>query len=98
MDLPKKVNINEVKLLNPKLSRKDRQKKMSLWLMPFGFIAGLTFSGKTNLQTFSGFGLSHSTETFIGKLETPTADLVAFELKYSSNLSVKPFNTLGCSV
>ena len=46
-------NINETRLLNPELSRKERQKTMSLWLMPFGLIAGITFSGMTNLNTFS---------------------------------------------
>ena len=67
-DLPKKVKIKDVKLLNPKLSRKDRQKSMSLWLMPFGFLAGLTFTGMTNLNTFSVFGFNESMEPLIGGL------------------------------
>ena len=62
----KKVNINEVKLLNPKLSRIDRQKNMAFWLMPFGFIAGLTFAGMTNLNTFSQLGFSNWAETIFG--------------------------------
>ncbi len=66
--VPPKVTINEVKLFNPKISRKERQKKMSTWLMPFGFIAGLTFSGMTDLKTFSNFGLGSYMEPFIGGL------------------------------
>ena len=62
------VKFENVELLNPKLSRKERQKQMALWLMPFGFIAGLTFSGMTNLQTFSNLGFSQSGETVIGGL------------------------------
>ncbi len=62
------VKLENVKLLNPILSRKERQKKMSLWLMPFGFIAGITFAGMTNLKTFSNFGFSQSGETIIGGL------------------------------
>ncbi len=58
----KKVKIDNVKLLNPKISQKNRQKLMSLWLMPFGFIAGVTFSGMTNLDTFSNLGLGKSGE------------------------------------
>ncbi len=62
------VKFENVELLNPMLSRKERQKQMALWLMPFGFIAGLTFAGMTNLQTFSRFGFSQSGETLIGGL------------------------------
>ena len=63
---PKSVSINEVKLLSPKLSRKERQKQMSLWLMPFGFIAGVTFAGMTGLETFSNFGFGQVSETLAG--------------------------------
>ena len=62
------VKFENVELLNPKLSRKERQKQMALWLIPFGFIAGLTFAGMTNLQTFSKFGFSQSGETISGAL------------------------------
>ena len=41
---------------------------MSTWLMPFGFIAGLTFAGMTNLNTFSNLGFSKASEPFIGGL------------------------------
>ena len=67
-DLPKKVQLTDVRLLNPQLSRKDRQKTMSLWLMPFGFIAGLTFSQMTGLETFSGIGLGEIGEPIIGSI------------------------------
>ncbi|AAQ00481.1 MULTISPECIES: hypothetical protein [Prochlorococcus] len=66
--LPKTFKFKDVKLFNPKLSQKERQKKMSLWLMPFGFIAGLTFAGMTNLNTFSKFGINPLGETFTGGL------------------------------
>ena len=64
----KKVKITNVKLFNPEISRKERQKKMSTWLMPFGFIARLTFDGMTNLNTFSNLGFSKASEPFIGGL------------------------------
>jgi len=66
--LPTKMKIDEVKLFNPIISRKERQRKMATWLMPFGFIAGLTFSGMTDLRTFSSFGFGSSMEPFIGGL------------------------------
>ena len=48
--------IDQVELLSPNLTRQRRQKSMARWLMPFGFLAGLTFSKITNLNTFSSFG------------------------------------------
>ena len=48
--------IDSVELLNPNLTRRRRQKAMARWLMPFGFMAGLTFTKITNLTTFAGFG------------------------------------------
>jgi len=75
-NFPMKLSIKDVKLLNPQLSRKDRQKKMSLWLMPFGFIAGLTFAGMTNLQTFAKFGFNSTSETLIGGLLGMLAGLI----------------------
>ncbi len=50
------IEMDQVELLNPKLSRKRRQRTMALWLMPFGLIAGLTFSQMTGLNTFSELG------------------------------------------
>ena len=60
--------IEDIRILNPKLDRKIRQKGMSKWLMPFGFIAGLAFSNMTNLSTFSFLGLNSVGESFIGGL------------------------------
>ena len=62
------VEINTVKILNPKLTRELNQRNMSLWLMPFGFIAGLTFTKMTGLRTFSDLGLSPWSEPVIGSL------------------------------
>ena len=58
--------IEKVRILNPKLDRNLRQKSMRKWLMPFGFIAGLTFSNMTNLSTFSFLGLNQIGESVIG--------------------------------
>ena len=46
----------EVEELNPAFARKRRQKGMALWLIPFGFLAGLTFTQITDLHTFSALG------------------------------------------
>ncbi len=58
----------DIRILNPKLDRKMRQKDMSRWLMPFGFIAGIAFSNMTNLSTFSFLGLNNIGESLIGGL------------------------------
>ena len=47
------IAFKDVKLFNPKLTQKDRQKTLSLWLMPFGFLSGISFSQMTQLKTFS---------------------------------------------
>ena len=60
--------IEEIRILNPKLDRKIRQKDMSRWLMPFGFIAGIAFTNMTNLSTFSFLGLNNIGESLIGGL------------------------------
>ena len=59
----KSQKFEDIRILNPKLDRKIRQKEMSRWLMPFGFIAGIAFSNMTNLSTFSFLGLNN-TQTF----------------------------------
>ena len=46
-------NFNKIKLLNPVLAKKDLQKTLATWLIPFGFIAGLSFSQMTDLKTVS---------------------------------------------
>ncbi len=53
---PENDAMDGIELLNPNLVRQRRQKNMSKWLMPFGFMAGVTFTQITNLTTFSAFG------------------------------------------
>ena len=45
-----------VERLQPATSRRRRQRSMARWLMPFGFLAGVTFTQITDLQTFSALG------------------------------------------
>ena len=59
-------SLENIRVLNPKLDRQLRQKNMKKWLMPFGFIAGLTFSNMTNLSTFSFLGLDSFGESLVG--------------------------------
>ena len=61
-------NIENIRLLNPQLDRKIRQNGMKNWLMPFGFLAGLSFSNMTNLTTFSFLNLNPFGESLIGGL------------------------------
>ena len=63
-----KLNFNNVKLLNPNLARKERQKSLATWLIPFGFIAGLSFSQMTNLKTFEELGFPNQFEKILGGL------------------------------
>jgi len=58
--------LENIRVLNPKLDRQLRQQNMKKWLMPFGFIAGLTFSNMTNLSTFSFLGLDSFGESLVG--------------------------------
>ena len=46
----------EVARLNPAVARRARQQGMALWLIPFGFLAGLTFTYITDLDTFAFAG------------------------------------------
>ena len=62
------LNFNNVKLLNPNLARKDRQKTLATWLIPFGFIAGLSFSQMTDLKTFEEMGFPNQFEKLLGGL------------------------------
>tara|TARA_B100000579_G_scaffold51016_1_gene35526 strand:- start:381 stop:947 length:567 start_codon:yes stop_codon:yes gene_type:complete len=63
-----KSNFNNVKLLNPTLDREDRQKTLARWLIPFGFIAGLSFSQMTDLKTFAEMGFPNQFEKLLGGL------------------------------
>ena len=67
-NLFKVENLENNRILNPKLDRKIRQKGMQNWLMPFGFIAGLSFSNMTNLMTFSFLNLNAFGESLAGGL------------------------------
>ncbi len=62
------INFDDVKLFNPSLAQKDRQKTLATWLIPFGFIAGLSFSQMTDLQTFAQMGFPNQFEKLIGGL------------------------------
>ena len=42
--------------LNPAIARQARQRSMARWLIPFGFVAGVTFTQITDLTTFSSLG------------------------------------------
>ena len=66
--LVNQLNFNNIKLLNPALARKDRQKTLATWLIPFGFIAGLSFSQMTDLTTFSNMGFPSQLEKLLGGL------------------------------
>ncbi|MEB3239909.1 MAG: hypothetical protein VKM68_06790 [Cyanobacteriota bacterium] len=48
--------IEAVDALNPAAKRRQRQQAMALWLTPFGFLAGLTFTYITDLDTFAFAG------------------------------------------
>jgi len=61
-------NIENIRILNPALDRQIRQRGMMNWLMPFGFLAGLSFSNMTNLTTFSFLNLNAFGESFVGGL------------------------------
>ena len=50
------TDINQIELLSPDLQRRKRQKQMALWLMPFGFLAGITFTYIADINTFSFVG------------------------------------------
>ena len=52
--------------MNPTLARKDRQKTLASWLIPFGFIAGLSFSQMTYLKTFADMGFPNQLENLLG--------------------------------
>ena len=66
INLIKLEDLENIRVLNPKLDRELRHKNMKKWLMPFGFIAGLTFSNMTNLSTFSFLGLNSLGESLFG--------------------------------
>ena len=68
LNCPNPIDIEKIHLLNPALSKQRRQKRMALLLMPFGFIAGLTFTAMTDLTTFSDLGINFLGERITGGL------------------------------
>jgi hypothetical protein len=50
------TDIASVERLDPTASRRRRQRSMVRWLLPFGFLAGLTFTQITDLHTFDALG------------------------------------------
>ena len=50
------VSFDSVDLLNPRQARQQRQRSMARWLLPFGFMAGVTFTQITTLETFAALG------------------------------------------
>ena len=48
--------LEAVDRLNPAATRRQRQRAMARWLIPFGFLAGLTFTYITDLDTLAFFG------------------------------------------
>ena len=61
-------SFNNLKLLNPALAQNDRRKTLATWLIPFGFIAGLSFSQMTDLKTFANMGFPNPLEKLLGGL------------------------------
>lgn len=53
---PGETAFTSVDRLNPATARRRRQRTMARWLMPFGFVAGLTFTQITDLHTFDAVG------------------------------------------
>jgi hypothetical protein len=45
-----------VERLDPAAARRRRQRSMARWLMPFGLVAGFTFTQITELHTFDAVG------------------------------------------
>ena len=54
---PGEIPFGQVEVLNPQLRQQRLQRTMAVWLVPFGFFAGVTFTVMTNLDTFAFAGL-----------------------------------------
>ena len=85
--------IDKVALLNPNLTRQQRQRGMARWLMPFGFLAGVTFTKITTLTTFASFGPWG--ETLIGGLLGMGSGLMG---SYAAAASVDSDNDAGVRI
>ena len=90
---PEGDSIDRVELLSPNLTRQRRQKAMARWLMPFGFLAGVTFTKITNLTTFAAFGPWG--ETLIGGLMGMGSGLMG---SYAAAASVDSDNEAGVRI
>tara|TARA_B100000700_G_scaffold330992_1_gene460601 strand:- start:762 stop:1343 length:582 start_codon:yes stop_codon:yes gene_type:complete len=77
-------DFNAVEFLNPKLAKSRRQKNMALWLMPFGFLAGLTFSNMTGLTTFSDLGIGGLGEPLMGGVVGMTSGWIGSQFAAAS--------------
>lgn len=53
---PGETELAAVEQLDPGAGRRRRQRALARWLLPFGFLAGLTFTQITDLQTFAALG------------------------------------------
>ena len=85
--------IDTVELLSPNLTRAKRQRSMASWLMPFGFLAGVTFTKITTLTTFASFGPWG--ETLIGGLLGMGSGLMG---SYAAAASVDSDNDAGVRI
>jgi hypothetical protein len=50
------TELASVERLDPGAARRRRQRSMARWLIPFGFLAGVTFTQITDLHTFDAVG------------------------------------------
>ena len=89
-DFPRPIDIEEIPLLNPEISKKKRQQNMALLLMPFGFIAGLAFTEMTGLTTFSELGMNFFGERLTGGLVGMVSGWMG---SYAGAASVRPKNS-----
>ena len=89
LNCPDPIDIEKVPLLNPELSKKNRQQSMALLLIPFGFITGLTFTAMTGLTTFSDLGVNFLGERITGGLVGMVSGWMG---SYVGAASVRPKN------
>ena len=61
-------NFNDIKLLNPALARKDRQKPLTPLLITCGVIGSLSLSQMNDLKTFANMGFPNPLEKLLGGL------------------------------
>ncbi|TGG77884.1 MAG: hypothetical protein ERJ67_05835 [Aphanocapsa feldmannii 277cV] len=71
--------LDSLERLNPRLLQQRRQRLMASWLVPFGFLAGVTFTFITDLDTFAFAGTigSHLLGGLLGSLSGLLGSFVA---------------------